>query len=162
VCPLVRCSVCWSACAPTDIPTAGMHARSVDVSATEDHLSLLGVLLQTYVYIYIYIPLVASFLAHPVVLSSTGLVELLGPLGPLGPLSSLGPFGPLGPLGPFGFPRMSCCVFTIRHVFSCASGGAIGGGPSAPCAWGRAHCALEPVGPFGPLGPTAHWSAEFP
>ena len=115
-----------------------------------------------YIYIYIYIPLVASFLAHPVVLSSTGLVELLGPLDPLGPLSSLGPFGPLGPLGPFGFPRMSCCVFTIRHVFSCASGGAIGGGPSAPCAWGRAHCALEPVGPFGPLGPTAHWSAEFP
>jgi len=55
------------------------------------------VLLQ--IYIYIYIPLETSFLAHPMVLSAGGfrhhvpgaeLVELLGPIGP---------FGPLGPIG---------------------------------------------------------------
>jgi len=145
VCPLVRCSVCWSACAPTDIPTAGMHARSVDVSATEDHLSLLGVLLQTYLYIYIYIYICFYSISCVLSCASCGAIVCWAccALGPIGP------FGPFVLFGPFRAP------LTIRRVFSCASGGAIGGGPSAPCAWGRALCALEPVGPFGPLGPTA-------
>ena len=46
-----------------------------------------------------------------------------------------------------------CGMVTIRNVFSCASDGAIGCWPSAPCARGQACCAFEPVGPIWPVGP---------
>jgi len=72
-----------------------------------------------FIYIYIYIPLETSFLAHPMVLSTVGLrhhvpgAELVELLGPLGPLGTLGPLDILLSLSALATPSDHTLVLRV-------------------------------------------------